>query len=96
MFRSKSLPELHDALQRVLAMRDDAVYVTLQLPRQELTIGRNEMPKLPSSRTALIAGATNTRATPYRDAIEKIVPLDMVAMGSAKFGITVDHTLKRK
>ena len=93
---ASNVTELSDGLQRILATRDDVFYVSLQLPQPQLALGLQELPNLPSSRKALMAGTIGTLATPYREAIDKIVPMDLVTMGSYKFVVTVDRTLAEK
>jgi len=94
LMKSYNIDQLRQAIQRILSVREDTFYVTLLLPQPELAVGRNEMPKLPSSRLAMIADPSHTKATAYREMVHKTVPLDLVATGSHRFVITVDHTLK--
>jgi len=83
-------------VQQILAVRDDALYVTLQLPQPQLAVGRTEMPKLPSSRIAIIANPIHTQASVYRNIVTKTVPMDLATAGNRSFAITVDHTLNKQ
>ncbi|MEE9212526.1 MAG: hypothetical protein V3U29_07720 [Phycisphaeraceae bacterium] len=81
--------ELHTMVQRVLSVSSDAMYVLLQLPGENLAVGRQEFPQLPSSRRAMIATPATTAVTPYRDWEKQIVPLDVVPSGQLSFTLTV-------
>ena len=59
------------------------------LLRPGIAIGRDELPKLPSSRQALITGRKTTSVRSYREWIHKQSTLDLVPHGEAKFMLTV-------
>lgn len=87
------IDELFDIVKKMTTLRSDALYVTMNLPRKSVAIGREELPKLPSSRKAMIATNTSTLATPYVDWLEKQVPMDVVTAGQIKFKIGISRSL---
>ncbi len=88
-----TVDELFDVIKQMMGVRSDALYLLMNLPDQHLAVGRTEMPKLPSSRRAMIATTANTLATPYQDWVAQKVPMDVVPIGNVKFKITVDQML---
>ncbi len=76
-------------IQRLLRVSNDALYVILQLPQPALAIGRQELPRLPSSRRAILETQANTSASLYREWVEKEIPMGMVLEGELRFNIEV-------
>jgi len=93
LMMTSDVSQLFGIVERILTVKDDAIYVMLQLPDDALAVGHQEMPRLPSSRRAMIASPVSTLVTPYHDAIEKIVPMDLVPMGDQRFTIEINHEL---
>lgn len=89
------MDDLVDLLEQLLAVEDDALYLTMQMPFKGLAIRRRELPKLPSSRRAMIASPTGTGATPFVDWIVKKVELGLVPEGEGSLKIQVRRDLKR-
>lgn len=89
LFTTRRIGELMTMLQEVLAIKADALYVTLHLPEQGIAVGRQELPNLPSSRRAMIFTPASTVATPFGETAEKIVPTDVVIEGEANFMLSV-------
>lgn len=83
------LDELAGITQRVLDIPDNALHAMMFLLRPGIAIGRDELPKLPSSRQALITGRKTTSVRSYREWIHKQSTLDLVPHGEAKFMLTV-------
>ncbi len=81
--------ELFDAMRQMLAIRNDALYLTLMLTEKGIAVGRNEMPQLPSSRRAMIATPTSTVAMPYLESVDQMIPLGLVIQGQQQFLISV-------
>jgi len=81
--------DLQAVVQRILNIKNDALYVVWQLKEPGLAIGGQELPQLPSSKRAMFDTPANTMASPYVEWIEKTVPLGMVTQGNVKFTITV-------
>ncbi|HEX7008658.1 MAG TPA: hypothetical protein VF184_01665 [Phycisphaeraceae bacterium] len=79
LFVTRDVGELVEMVQRVLSIRRDAIYITLQGQQETgVAVGRQELPQLPSSRRAMIfTPDSSTIVTPYVEAIEKIVPTDV-------------------
>ena len=93
LMMTRTIGDLHAVTQRMLDIRENAIYATLQLPEEAMAVGQLELPRLPSSRRVLIASPASTVATPYRDSIQTIEPMDIVINGDVRFVINIDHTL---
>lgn len=93
---AKDVNDVLKAQQSVANVRDDAIYMMMQLPSRGLAVGRDELPELPSSRAVLIASPTNTLATAFGDWEEKVVPTDFAPSGELSFNIAVKKELKDK
>ena len=89
LFNVRTPAELRDAVQRLVNIRADALYALLQLPAPSLAVGPVEMPKLPSSRAALLTSPTGMTATPYAQWQEERVVLDAVVMGDLTLNVNV-------
>lgn len=95
LLATSSVDEFRDILQRVLGTASDAVYAILQLPDGGLAIGRQELPRLPSSRRALYDTPTSTMATPYVDWVEHVEPTEWVLTGRTQFSIRIRKALSQ-
>ena len=91
LMATESIDDLTDVVRRILSIRRDALYLVLQLPDQGIAVGRSEMPRLPSSRKAMIATPTSTLAVPFVESAETIVPTDVVVQGQMPFTVAVRH-----
>lgn len=88
--RVTNLDELFEMVEMMTTVKQTAVYATLLDPRrQEVAIGRTELPDLPSSKAAMLLQPTSTQATPYIDAVEYVEPIDYVIQGNFSFPILV-------
>jgi hypothetical protein len=82
--------ELFDSVQQVVNLKDDALYTVLRLlPANNLAIGRSELPRLPSSRAALLAAENSTRTTQFVDSVNRVDPMPYVVMGQLSLQVTV-------
>ncbi len=86
---TSSVDDLVDTVRRIMAVENDAVYLVLQLPEEGIAIGRSELPRLPSSRKAMIATPTSTLATPFMETAVAVVPTDVVVQGQLAFQLSV-------
>ena len=84
-----NINDFESVVKRLLNVSNEALYVVLQLPQPSLAIGRQEMPRLPSSRRAILETPANSLATSYREWVEKSVPMDMVLRGALRFKVEV-------
>lgn len=87
--------ELFATTKRIVEVRDDMLYVLLDMPDSELAVGRQELPGLPSSRRAMLATNTSTLTTAYKEWIEMAVPMDLVTTGQLKFNVQINRSLER-
>ncbi len=82
--------ELFEAVKFLVDIKDDSLYGVIRLRTgNNLTIGRSELPKLPTSRAALIRSVTSTRTGTYLDTIEKRMDLPYVVQGGTTMPIVV-------
>ena len=92
---SQNVDDVTDMLRRMLSVENDALYVVMELPRLGIAVGRNELPRLPSSRLALMATPTSPLVTPFIDWVQMKVPMDVAPLGKAAVRITVRKDLIR-
>ncbi len=81
--------ELLDLVQQFFGVDNTAVYMLMMLPEQGLAVGRTELPRLPSSRRALIASPTTSAVTAYSDWVTSVTQVDGVPSGQFALNITV-------
>jgi len=83
-FDPKTVPELLEAIRRVVEPQATRLYLRLPLPRGGLAIGSRELPDLPGSKRAIIesAGKLDTRA--FRSATVRSMATELVLSGSAE------------
>ena len=86
---TENVDELFETVQQMLSVQEDALYVMMPLPREGLAIGRQTLPRLPSSVQAMIVTPTTTVATPYAEAYSKKVDTDLVVQGAVGFTLAV-------
>jgi len=86
---ANDMDDLAELLQESLDYRMDAVYATLQLPDAGLAMGRNEMPKLPSSRSAILQSPTRPQAVRYTPLVKQVYETDAVVHGEVAFILRV-------
>ena len=95
MVKPQSIDDVVETLRHLYSVESNALYVLMELPQVGLAIGRQELPKLPSSRRALFATPTATPTTPFIDWVQKKVVLDVVLQGEASMSIGVSKDLVR-
>lgn len=90
---ARSKDELVAAVQEILAVRDDALYgvLTLNPDENDLAIGRSELPRLPSSRRAMLNVDSSTRAMAYVEGVEQIDPQPFVVDGGVSMTVEIRH-----
>ena len=89
MLAITNVDQLFGMIELITNVPSDAFFVIMTLPEMGLAVGQHELPKLPSSRQALMAMDSSTLASPYRDWIVHEEPVDMVTVGELKFKIVV-------
>jgi len=62
LMNTTSIAELQSMIEKVLSIKRDAIYFTLQLKKKGIAVGRDEMPSLPSSRRTMLTSPTSTAA----------------------------------
>ena len=87
----KSLGYRHmvEFIQETMSYKTNAIYAVLQLPETGLAVGRTEMPRLPSSRAALLTSPTSTDTMSYPDMIDQSYDTDAVITGQVGFTLNV-------
>ncbi len=86
---ARSMDELVELLQESLDYRTDAVYATLQLPDAGLALGRNELPRLPSSRSVILQSPTRPLAVPYTPLVKQVYDAEAVIQGKVVFKLNI-------
>jgi len=89
LMMTTSADDVHDVVKTIVGIRGDMLYAVLQLPPTGIVVGRQELPRLPSSKRALIASAQDTIATPFADWIQVAEPMGAAVTGEAALEIEV-------
>jgi hypothetical protein len=84
-----SIDDLYKTAQKLLSIKRDAIYVTLQLKEKGVAIGRDELPQLPSSRKAMLTSPTSTSAIPFVESVDKTIESPYVTQGELSFRLHV-------
>jgi len=90
LFTPRSLPEVRDAIRLIASIRADCVYLRLVTRQGGVSYDGLEMPRLPSSRVALLRGDARSDVAPYTDAVVAVHEMDFMVSGARGFKITVD------
>ncbi|MEX2213130.1 MAG: hypothetical protein WD768_03315 [Phycisphaeraceae bacterium] len=94
LMTTTTVDDLYEAVKTITAIKQDALYVVMMLPQNGIAVGRNEMPRLPSSRRALIASSQNTVSTPLSDWVVETTTLSGAVVGEAQLEIEVKKDAK--
>jgi hypothetical protein len=79
------------ALNRVLNIEMDRIYVCLPIDQSGLTLRNAELPNLPMSKMLLLADDKHMLpAAPYQNFIETSIPTGLITSGSTVIELTVD------
>jgi hypothetical protein len=90
LLKAENIDDLFDAVQEQLSVKDEAIYGVMQLQHgNHLAIGRSELPFLPSSRAALLAVETSTRASSFVQSVEVAQPMPYVVTGQVVLPFSV-------
>lgn len=91
LFRTDSLPELMAAMRQIGSIRSDRLYMSLQVKRGGLAMGRTEMPELPSHRKHILGQAGLQDTQEYREPLSAAHAVPFVVNGSRQFAVTIDR-----
>jgi len=86
---TSSVDDLYKTLKKILSIKPNAIYVTLQLNEKGVAIGREELPQLPSSQQAMLTSPTSTTAIPFVESVDKVLKSPYVTQGELQFRIHV-------
>lgn len=89
LMNTTSVDDVYDAVKLIMGIRQDTLYTMLQLPASGIAVGRQELPRLPSSKRALIASAQNTQATFFADWVQVATPMNAAVNGEVVLEIDV-------
>ena len=89
LMTTTSVDDLYQAVKMITSIKQDALYVVMMLPQNGIAVGRNELPRLPSSMRTLIASSQNTLSTPLADWVVETVPVEGAMVGEATLEIEV-------
>jgi len=86
-------PKSLDGLVRMISMdnRRDQLYVRLQAPGQGIAVGETELPNLPGSMRAVLAGAARQQVSDVRESLVVTHPMPYVLVGETGLDFTVDE-----
>ncbi len=87
--RVTNLDELFEQAQKVLAIPDDALFVSMMLPEGGVAVGRTELPQLPSSHRAILGSGLRSGVSLFREMMHQVVPVNFVPTGQVTFTIQV-------
>ncbi len=94
LLTANSADDVFEAVKLLTSFRQDMIYGLLQLPPTGIALGRVELPRLPSSKRTLIAGAHDTLASPLADWVKVELPVDAAVNGEVMMEIDVEKTRK--
>jgi len=89
-FHVRSLPQMLEALNFLAQFQDDHVYLRLSLPTGGVSLGRDNLPDLPSYRQRILADSRRTDVVRYADALVAEHPERFVVSGARSFTVKVD------
>lgn len=84
-----SVDELADVLQRVMSIRKDAIYLSLQVPGRGIAVAGSEMAELPSSRRAMVLTPGSSVAAPFFERVTSSKQTELAVEGTQAFTIHV-------
>jgi len=83
------LDDLTDLLRDVYAVPNTGIYLMLQRDGGGVAVGRTEMPRVPSSRAALLTSPTHSRTLPFGRLTVSRIDTDLTLASQAGFQISV-------
>jgi len=89
-FHVRSLPQMLEAMNFLAQFQDDHVYLRLSLPTGGVSLGRDNLPDLPSYRQRILADSRRTDVVRYTDALVAEHPERFVVSGARSFTVKVD------
>ena len=89
LMMTTSVDDVYDVVKLIMGIRQDVLYTMLQLPPSGIAVGRQELPRLPSSKRALIASAQDTLATNFADWVQVATPMNAAVQGEVVMEIDV-------
>ncbi|MAE61170.1 MAG: hypothetical protein CMJ49_07420 [Planctomycetaceae bacterium] len=94
--RIENVDDLHEMIQWVAKARSDALYAVARIQkRSSVAVGRTELPKLPSSRAAILNTTNSTRTSTYVESLQAIYDMPYVIDGQATIQISVSEPRPR-
>ncbi len=82
-FDPRNEEELFAAVKRVVAPRQDVLYLRMPLRKPHLALGEMELPYLPPSRSKILTEAKLPRTKTFQRSIVRTLPMKNVLFGSA-------------
>ncbi len=89
LMQTASVDDVYDMVKMITAIRQDTLYTVLQLPPTGIAVGRQELPRLPGSKRALIASAQDTITTHFADWVQVDTPMKAAIGGDVMMEIEV-------
>lgn len=89
LFEAEDVDDVMAIARQSLTIERKALYVMLQTSRPGLSVGRQNLSDLPSSRAALIRGTAGSGLTEFSPMIDAVVPMSRVIQGQVAVPIRV-------
>jgi hypothetical protein len=91
-FIHRDMPTLLGALDNILKIRADRLYLLIKLLPTGITIGQKELADLPKTKAILMKDdKRTTTARPYREYIENSIPIETIVFNRKVMKITVEE-----
>ncbi len=91
-FMSQNLSTLIEAINNIVSIRRDRLYLTMTLPSGGVVIQQAELPDLPQTKSLLLQSPKRTIKTqPYRHWVEESIGIDTVVLNRKIMTITIER-----
>lgn len=92
LMKTKTKDDVFNTVKTIASIRRDTLFMAMRLPQSSgIAIGRRELPRLPSSKKALIATSQNTLASSFFEIIHQQVKLGKAVQGTVTFKFNVEQ-----
>ena len=86
-----NLTTLIDAIDNIVSVHRDKLYLILSLPPGGIVIQQTELPDLPPTKALLLQNPKRTIKTqPYQHWIQKVISIDTIVLNRKNMTITIE------
>jgi len=89
LLMTRTVDDLVRLIDRILGQPTDSLFLMLQRPQQGISVGREELPGLPSSRRVMLQTPLSTRTSTYAEWASERVELGRLVTGATGFTLSV-------